>query len=88
VSAPAICRWFAKCTNPAPQQVEHPALGWVNICDDHLAWLGPEPSPTQFYPPLAAAVLDRNPAMRAMILGAADAPADDTPTEVETPDAR
>ncbi len=69
MSAPAICRWFAKCPNPAPQQVEHPTLGWVNICDAHLAWLGPEPSPTQFVPPLAAAVLDRNPAARAMVLG-------------------
>lgn len=53
------CRWFAKCRNEADKQVEHPTLGWVNICDEHIAWLGTNPSPTQFVPPLAAAVLDR-----------------------------
>lgn len=53
------CRWFAKCKNPAGHQVEHPTLGWVDICSVHLAWLGDHPSPTQFVPPLAAAVLDR-----------------------------
>jgi hypothetical protein len=68
LTASPVCRWFAKCTNPATQQVEHPTIGWVNICDTHLTWLGPNPSPTQFIPPLAAAVLDRNPAARAAIL--------------------
>jgi hypothetical protein len=68
MAGPPVCRWFAKCTRPAPQQVEHPTLGWVNICDECLAWLGPNPSPTQFVPPLAADVLDRNPAARAIIL--------------------
>lgn len=63
------CRWFAKCANDAPQQVEHPTLGWVNICDAHLKWLGPNPSPTQFIPPLAAAVLGRNPIAAALIIG-------------------
>lgn len=53
------CRWFARCTEPAGHQVEHPTLGWVDICDGHLLWLGDHPSPTQFIPPLAAAVLDR-----------------------------
>ena len=53
------CRWFAKCENEATKQVEHPILGWVDTCDDHIAWLGPSPSPIQFVPPLAAAVLDR-----------------------------
>lgn len=86
MSTPAICRWFAKCTNPAPQQVEHPSLGWVNICDKHLAWLGPAPSPTQFVPPLAAAVLDRDPAAAALIL-AGQAPAAGPLTEEEPPDA-
>ncbi len=60
-----ICMWFARCANPAPQQVQHPTIdhgepGWVNICDAHLAWLGDKPSPTQFVPPLVAAVLDRH----------------------------
>ena len=84
MSAPAICRWFAKCTKPAPQQVQHPSLGWVNICDDHLAWLGPDPSPTQFVPPLAAAGLDRTPAAAAMILGGPACPPPSL-TEEETP---
>lgn len=53
------CRWFANCHNEAARQVEHPTLGWVNTCDDHIAWLGPTPSQTQFVPPLAAAILDR-----------------------------
>lgn len=54
------CRWFLRCTNPAGFQVEHPTLGWVDICQDHLTWLGESPSPTQFVPPLAAAVSDRH----------------------------
>lgn len=61
------CRWFAKCTKQSSKQVEHPTLGWVNICDDHLAWLGSTPSPTQFIPPLAAAVLDRHPEVQDII---------------------
>lgn len=55
-----ICRWFARCKNEATNQVEHPTLGWVDICDKHLEWLGDNPSPTMFVPPLAAAVLDRH----------------------------
>jgi hypothetical protein len=55
-----ICRWFAKCKNPSNKQIEHPTLGWVNICDVHLEWLGENPSHTQFVPPLTAAVLDRH----------------------------
>ena len=66
------CQWFAKCTEPAPKQVEHPKLGWVDICEKHLAWLGPNPSPTQFIPPLAAAVLSRNPEAAKLILGGTD----------------
>lgn len=62
-----ICRWFAACTEPAPQQVEHPTIGWVDICDNHLAWLGDKPSPTQFVPPLAARVLDRKPALKSLM---------------------
>lgn len=54
-----VCMWFAACTDPAPQQVRHPTLGWVDICNAHLAWLGDKPSPTQFIPPLAANVLAR-----------------------------
>lgn len=54
------CRWFAKCTNAVTSQVEHPTLGWVDICDAHIAWLGDKPSPTQFVPPMVAASLDRH----------------------------
>jgi hypothetical protein len=61
------CRWFAKCTNDADKQVEHPTLGWVPCCDAHIAWLGDSPSKTQFVPPLAAAVLDRRPQAAAIM---------------------
>lgn len=61
------CRWFAKCPNETDKQVRHPALGWVDTCDEHIKWLGPTPSPTQFIPPLAAAVLDRHPEVGAMM---------------------
>lgn len=66
------CRWFAKCNNDSEKQVHHPTLGWVDICDEHLAWLGPNPSPTQFIPPLAASVLDKNHEMSKLILGGTD----------------
>jgi hypothetical protein len=66
------CRWFAKCTEAATKQVEHPSLGWVDTCDRHIAWLGPHPSPTQYIPPLAASVLDRNPEADAIMLGEYD----------------
>ena len=50
------CNWFLKCTNKATQQVEHPTIGWVDICDEHLVWLAEDdvPNPTKFVPPLAA----------------------------------
>lgn len=57
--AQPVCGWFASCTNAPTNQVSHPTLGWVDICDDHLAWLGDHPSPTQFAPPLAANILAR-----------------------------
>jgi hypothetical protein len=60
------CKWFANCANGATHQVEHPTLGWVDICPDCLKWLGTDPSPTQFVPPLAANVLNRHPAARTL----------------------
>jgi hypothetical protein len=60
------CQWFAQCTSPAQFQVEHPTLGWVDICAEHVVWLGETPSPTQFVPPLAANVLNRHPAARTL----------------------
>lgn len=63
------CRWFANCAEAATNQVEHPTLGWVDIGDRCLAWLGEDPSPIQFVPPLAAAVLDRHPEAAAIIAG-------------------
>ena len=48
------CQWFFNCHNPATKQVEHPVLGWVDCCDGHIAWLGDDPSPTMFIPPMAA----------------------------------
>lgn len=66
------CRWFAKCTETTTNQVKHPTLGWVDTCDKHIAWLGDNPSPTQFIPPLAASVLDRNLEIAPMILGGND----------------
>jgi len=53
------CRWFAACTKVAPHQVEHPTLGWVNICTDHLAWLSDAPGGgPKWVPPLVAARCD------------------------------
>lgn len=49
-----ICDWFIDCENLSPQAVEHPTLGLVGCCDEHIAWLGSNPSPTQFVPPLVA----------------------------------
>lgn len=63
------CRWFAKCTNETDKQVEHPTLGWVDTCAEHIAWLGENPSPTQFVPPLAASVLDQHPDAAAIMIG-------------------
>ena len=60
------CQWFANCHNPASRQVEHPTLGWVDICSAHVEWLGPNPSPTLFVPPLAASVLNRHPAAKVL----------------------
>ncbi len=50
----AECQWFAECHNDSTKQVEHPTIGWVDICDEHIKWLGDKPSPTQFVPPLVA----------------------------------
>jgi hypothetical protein len=61
------CNWFAKCENEATSQVEHPTLGWVDICERHIDWLGENPSPTQFVPPMAAAALNRHPEVRDML---------------------
>lgn len=49
------CQWFLLCTNDATAQVEHPTLGWIDICETHVDWLGTAPSRTQFIPPMAAA---------------------------------
>ena len=49
------CDWFAQCFSPATKQVDHPMLGWTNICDAHLAWLKTDPqNPTYFVPPIVA----------------------------------
>ena len=48
------CQWFFNCNNEATKQVNHPRLGWVDICDHCVAWLGKNPSITQFVPPLVA----------------------------------
>jgi hypothetical protein len=54
-----ICAWFLRCERPATHQVEHPTIGWVDICEDCLAWLGDSPSPTQYVPPIVAASASR-----------------------------
>lgn len=64
-----VCDWFAMCTEQATSQVEHPTLGWVDICEKHLKWLGPNPSPTQFVPPLAANTLKKYPQVKDMMSG-------------------
>ena len=37
--ADGICAWFLGCADESNQQVHHPTLGWVAICDGHLEWL-------------------------------------------------
>lgn len=47
------CDWFAKCTKPMYAEVQHPTIGWVNICREHLEWLGDSwlPSITERFKP-------------------------------------
>jgi hypothetical protein len=33
------CHWFLGCKDTATVDVDHPTLGWVPICQDHLTWL-------------------------------------------------
>lgn len=54
------CGWFHDCHKEATQDVEHPTLGWVPICPDHLTWLTQDVTdgrvnPTRLVPPMAAA---------------------------------
>lgn len=48
------CEWFLGCHNPSTATVEHPALGDVEICDEHQAWLLGDFSPTKMIPPMVA----------------------------------
>lgn len=52
----AECNWFLHCKELATKQVEHPTLGWVDICDKHLDWLSEDGylNPTKCVPPLVA----------------------------------
>lgn len=34
-----ICHWFLDCSNKADKDVEHPTLGWVPCCQNHINWL-------------------------------------------------
>lgn len=34
-----ICHWFLGCRQEAKKDIEHPTLGWVPICDEHIEWL-------------------------------------------------
>lgn len=50
-----VCRWFAACRQPATLDVEHPTLGWVPICDQHLEWLSDQPNGgPKWVPPIVA----------------------------------
>lgn len=53
------CAWFLDCHDEAIAQVDHPTLGWVDICGKHCDWLVEDatengPNPTKMVPPLAA----------------------------------
>lgn len=51
----AVCQWFLRCENPATKDVEHPTVGWVPICDEHLDWLSDQPNGgPKWVPPIAA----------------------------------
>lgn len=39
------CFWFLRCAKPATRKVEHPTLGWIPCCDDHIAWLEQDGTP-------------------------------------------
>lgn len=63
---PEECQWFAGCHNDTTQQVDHALLGWVDTCDEHIAWLQEDATegginPTKMLPPLVAARLRGNP---------------------------
>ena len=35
----SLCGWFLNCRVEAYADVEHPTLGSVPVCEDHLRWL-------------------------------------------------
>ena len=43
--APGECQWFALCYAPAHRQVNHPILGWLYCCENHIAWMGDSVGP-------------------------------------------
>jgi hypothetical protein len=48
------CEWFVGCRNESVGMVEHPTLGDVEICQEHVVWLETDFSPTKMIPPMAA----------------------------------
>lgn len=51
----ATCDWFLMCKNESAGVVEHPTLGDVEICQEHIDWLLTDYSPTKMVPPMAVA---------------------------------
>jgi hypothetical protein len=51
------CEWFHKCDNEAVALVDHPTLGEVPTCGEHVDWLTVDWSPTKMVPPMAARVM-------------------------------
>jgi len=49
------CAWFIGCHNPSEGTVDHPTLGNVEICREHIDWLQNDFSPTKMVPPILAA---------------------------------
>lgn len=49
------CAWFIGCHNPSEATVDHPTLGPVECCKEHVDWLMEDFSPTKMVPPILAA---------------------------------
>lgn len=53
------CQWFHGCHNPSIGALEHPTIGWVECCEQHMVWVLDDPSPTKMMPPMVARSMGR-----------------------------
>lgn len=61
------CAWFHGCHQPSTATVDHPTLGPVECCAEHVAWITTDYSPTKLVPPIAARTLARHPSVAGLI---------------------